>query len=74
MTPVLAVVIKDEPGSFAETLAILAKADIDVEYIYAFLTPQPGTACMIFRVADNDTAEKVLSEAGVKLATKDELV
>ena len=74
VTPVLAVVIKDEPGSFAETLAILAKADIDVEYIYAFLTPQPGTACMIFRVADNDTAEKVLSDAGIKLATKDELI
>jgi len=73
LTPVLAVVIKDEPGSFADTLKILAEAGIDVEYIYAFLTPKPGSACMIFRVKDNDQAEKVLTEAGVVLATKEEL-
>ena len=73
LTPVLAVVIKDEPGSFAATLKILADAGIDVEYIYAFLTPKPGSACMIFRVADNDAAAKVLQDAGVILATKEEL-
>ena len=73
LTPVLAVVIKDEPGSFAATLKILAAAGIDVEYIYAFLTPKPGSACMIFRVADNDAAAKVLRDAGVVLATKEEL-
>ena len=74
VTPVLAVVIKDEPGSLAHTLNILAEADIDVEYIYAFLTPKPGTACMIFRVKDSDAAEQVLSAAGIKLATREELL
>ena len=74
VTPVLAVVIRDEPGSLAQTLSILAEADIDVEYIYAFLTPHPGTACMIFRVKDNDAAEQVLSAAGIKLATREELL
>ena len=74
VTPVLAVVIPDEPGSLAHTLSILADADIDVEYIYAFLTPQPGTACMIFRVKDNEAAEQVLSAAGIKLATREELL
>lgn len=73
VTPVLAVVIKDEPGGFAETVNVLAEADIDVEYTYAFLTPRPGSACMIFRVADNEAAERVLVKAGVKLATKEEL-
>lgn len=73
LTPVLAVVIKDEPGSFAATVGVLAEAGIDVEYTYAFLTPRTGTACMIFRVADNDAAEKVLTAAGIKLATKEEL-
>lgn len=74
VTPVLAVVIRDEPGSFAQTLAVLAEAGIDVEYIYAFLTPKPGTACMIFRVPDNEAAEQVLSAAGIKLATREELL
>ena len=73
LTPVLAVVIRDEPGSFARTLRILADAGIDVEYTYAFLTPRPGTACMIFRVPDNDAAVKVLTDAGVKLALKEEM-
>lgn len=73
LTPVLAVVLQDEPGSFAKTLAILAEAGIDVEYTYAFLTPRPGTACMIFRVQDNDAAEKLLTAAGVVLAAKEEL-
>ena len=73
LTPVLAVVLKDEPGSFASAVGILAAADIDVEYTYAFLTPRSGTACMIFRVADNEAAERALTAAGVKLATKEEL-
>ncbi len=74
LTPVLAVVIRDEPGSFSETLNVLAAAGIDVEYIYAFLTPRPGSACMIFRVPDNDAAIKVLTGAGIKLARKEELL
>ncbi len=73
LTPVLAVVLKDEPGSFARTLRILADKEVDVEYTYAFLTPHPGTACMIFRVKDNDLAESILAGAGVILATKEEL-
>lgn len=74
LTPVLGVVIRDEPGSLAKTLAILADAGIDVEYTYAFLTPKTGTACMIFRVADNDLAARTLGAAGVSLATKEEML
>ena len=73
LTPVLAVVLKDEPGSFAATLGILAAEGIDVEYTYAFLTPKAHTACMIFRVADNEKAAAVLRAAGVNLATKEEM-
>ena len=72
LTPVLAVVLKDEPGSFARTLAVLAAEGIDVQYTYAFLTPRTGTACMIFRVADNDAAAQVLTGAGIVLAKKEE--
>ena len=73
VTPVLAVVLKDEPGSFAATVNVLAEANIDVEYTYAFLTPRTGTACMIFRVADNNAAEQVLTKAGIQLAEKQDM-
>ena len=65
-------ILADDMG-LGKTLQVLADADIDVEYTYAFLTPRPGSACMIFRVADNDAAAKVLRDAGVTLATKAEL-
>ena len=74
VTPVLAVLLKDEPGSFHKTVEALAKADIDVEYTYAFLTPKSGTACMIFRVEDNAAAEKVLGAAGIGLASGEDLL
>ena len=70
--PVLAVALKDEPGSFAKVMGVLAEAGIDVEYVYTFLTPRPDSACMIFRVADNEVAEKALSAAGIRLASKEE--
>ena len=73
LTPVLAVLLKDEPGSFAKTVRVLADAEIDVEYIYAFVTPRSGHACMIFRVADNKQAEQVLADAGIAVAGKAEL-
>ncbi len=72
LTPVLAVALKDEPGSFARVMGVLAEAGIDVEYVYTFLTPRPDSACMIFRVADNEVAEKALSAAGIRLASKEE--
>ncbi len=72
ITPVLAVAMKDEPGSFSRVMSVLANAGLDVEYVYAFLTPRPDTACMIFRVADNAAAEIALSAAGISLATKEE--
>ena len=73
LTPVLAVLLKDEPGSFARTVRVLADAGIDVEYIYAFVTPRSGSACMIFRVADNAQAEQMLADAGIAVAGKAEL-
>ena len=72
VTPVLAVAMRDEPGSFSKVMGVLADAGIDVEYVYAFLTPRPDTACMIFRVADNAAAETALTAAGIQLASKDD--
>ena len=74
VTPVLAVLLKDEPGTFSKTVEALAAANIDVEYVYAFLTPKTGTACMIFRVEDNDAAAKVLAAAGISVAAGEDLI
>ena len=73
ITNVLAVSMRDEAGGLAEILQVLAKAKISLEYAYAFLLNKPGIACLILRVQDKNAAEKVLEEAGIKIASQDEL-
>ncbi|NLP48885.1 MAG: ACT domain-containing protein [Clostridiales bacterium] len=65
-TDVLAIAIPDEPGGFAQAISVLAQNEISVEYAYAFITPRVGQAYIIIRVADNDLACSVLSEAGIR--------
>ncbi|MCD7828344.1 MAG: hypothetical protein LUG85_07425 [Clostridiales bacterium] len=72
VTDVLAVEIEDKPGSLAEILEYLAKAEVVVEYTYAFLSVKNNeSAYMIFRVDDSAKAEKALTEANVKVADAD---
>ena len=52
MTPVVAVLVPDEPGGLGRILSLLAKESIDVEYVYSVFGQVDGQACMIFRVAD----------------------
>lgn len=66
-TNVLGIAIPDVPGGFAKAISILAEKDISVEYAYAFITPEVGQAYIIIRVADNDLASGVLTQAGIKL-------
>lgn len=67
ITPVLAVTVQDEPGSLTRILAVLAENGISLAYSYAFFSRDTGSACIILRVDDNAAAEKILSEAGIKL-------
>ena len=72
VTNVIAVGINDTPGAFSVPMQILADADIDVEYMYAFITRKSEKAYVILRVADNASAAKVLSDKGVEILTEEE--
>ncbi len=73
-TEVLAVEIPDRPGSLAEILEVLVKADIAVEYTYAFLSVKNiGHAYMIFRVDDNINAKTALVNEGFNVVNKETL-
>ncbi|MBO7319663.1 MAG: acetolactate synthase, partial [Clostridia bacterium] len=67
VTNVIAIGIDDTPGAFSVPMRILSDAGIDVEYMYAFITRKSEKAYVILRVADNDTAAKVLMDKGVEL-------
>ncbi|MDR1321941.1 MAG: ACT domain-containing protein [Gracilibacteraceae bacterium] len=72
-TPVLAVSLADAPGSLAGVLRVLADAEINLEYLYAFITRQAGHAYVVLRVTDNDRAEAVFAEKGVEIADHGEI-
>lgn len=73
-TEVLAVEIPDTPGALAEILEVLVKADIAVEYTYAFLSVKNlGHAYMIFRVDNNENAKYALTTEGFNVVGKDTL-
>ena len=67
VTNVIAIGIEDVPGAFSVPMRSLSDADIDVEYMYAFITRKSEKAYVILRVADNDAAAKVLMDKGVEL-------
>ena len=73
LTDVLAVSVPDKPCGLADVLKALADEDIVVEYLYSFVRNAGDHALIIFRVDKLDEAEKVLTEAGVRLLSQDEV-
>lgn len=65
ITEVVGISIPDVTGSFANVVKVLADAGENVEYAYAFLTPEAGHAYVIVRVDDNAKAAAVLQEHGI---------
>ena len=70
---VTAVAINDNPGALSEVIHVMAENDINIEYMYAFLSTHKGNAYVVLRVVDNDQAAEVLGAAGVTLVTEDDI-
>jgi len=64
-TKVLAVGLDDEPGALVKVLRILADENINIEYLYAFITRQRRQAYVVLRVENNATASAALEKHGV---------
>lgn len=67
---VLGVKIGDQPGKLTAALDVLDKADINVEYLYAFMARTEKHAYVVLRVEDNASAEAKLIEAGFKMISE----
>ena len=66
-TDVVAVEVEDKPGGLHRLLNMLHKAEINVEYMYAFVQHSGENAVMIFRFSNIDEAVRVLEENNVKV-------
>lgn len=72
-TSVIAVAIKDTPGSMAEVLSVLNDEKITVEYAYAFTPNTPDRAYVILRVDDNDKAFDALSKKNICILEQNDI-
>ena len=73
VTSVVGVAIPDEPGGLHKVLAALKEAEINVEYMYAFLGGKADHAYMIFRVQDNKAAAAAIRSQGVRVVDQEEI-
>ncbi len=68
-TDVVGVKIGDAPGKLSTALSVLDDKGINLEYLYAFMSRTEKHAYVVLRVADNETAEAALENAGFHLIT-----
>lgn len=70
---VVVVAVPDKPNGLNSTLSILDDADINLEYIYAFVSSQPNEAIVAMKVEDTEKAIKVFEENNAKILKKEDL-
>jgi hypothetical protein len=70
---VIVVGLQDRPGGLAEVLKIMNDADINVEYLYAFVEKKGEKAIVVLRTEKIDAGIKALKNGGVTVLSADEV-
>ncbi len=74
VTSVVGVSISNEPGGSVKILSALGEANVNVEYMYAFLgSGAPKKAYLILKVQDAEAAAKALNERGIPTLDQEEV-
>lgn len=70
---VIAVSVPDKPGGLAGALKVLTDADINVEYVYAFVEKSWKEAVVVLRTENINKGKKALKKAGVTVLSSKEV-
>ncbi len=70
---VIAVCVSDKPRGLAGVLKILTDADINVEYVYAFVEKSGKKAVVVLRTENISKGKKALKKAGVTVLSSKEV-
>ncbi len=73
VTDVIGVKVPDTPGGLAHVLTLLAEHNVNVDYLYAFVSVSGSSAYLVLRVADNDSAVKILTDAQIQLVSETDI-
>jgi hypothetical protein len=72
-TEVVAVSVEDRPGGLNKILEILRGAELNVEYMYAYVRQTGQDAVMIFRFDNAVSAIEILKRNNVSIIERDQL-
>lgn len=64
VTPVLAILVTDEPGSLFTQVDRLSAAGVNVEYVYAFAATSADNARVVLKVDNLPVAERIICGEG----------
>ena len=70
---VVVVAVPDKPNGLNSTLSILDDADINLEYIYAFVSSNPNEAIVAMKVEDTQKAISVFEKNNAKILSEEDL-
>lgn len=70
---VIAVGVSDEPGGLDNILSILNKADINVEYLYAFVEKKGKQAIVVLRTEDINDGITALKDGNITVLSSKEI-
>ena len=72
-TDVIVVGVKDEPNGLNTMLEILEKENINVEYLYAFVSSKTDEAIVVVKIGSYEDGLKALKDAGTNILSKEDL-
>lgn len=72
-TNVIAVEVEDKTGGLAKVLKSIHEAEINVEYMYAFVNKTNENAVLIFRFEKMDEAINSLQKDGFTILTREQI-
>ena len=67
VTDVIAAEIPDTPGAMTELVSKVSETGLNIEYMYAFVSPITKKAYTVLRIKDVDGAVAALKEKGIVL-------
>ena len=70
---VIVIAVPDKPNGLNSTLAILDDANINLEYIYAFVSSNPDEAIVAMKVEDTQKAISVFEKNNAKILSEEDL-
>jgi hypothetical protein len=73
ITEVIGIKVPDEPGGLYNIITTLSDNDINVEYMYAFVSKCGENALIIFKVENIDKTIKLMQERDVALVEGQEI-